>query len=152
MCTQNHVCFERTQGSQLKDGANAGQHAPILSLPLSQHCLHDPQRESPPHCLRAFRLGYEPAALANSVSCGRTGTPRRTPAAEVVGGDSPKPDPNQPSEAAQYTDRICRPVGCQPGETRDGCQRCCRASGSCNAKTVPVHVSTYVLLCYVTTF
>ncbi len=41
MCTEteNHVCFERTLGSQLREGANAGQHTPTLSLTPSHHCL-----------------------------------------------------------------------------------------------------------------
>ncbi len=33
MCTENHVCFGRVHGSQLREGANAGQHTPTLSLP-----------------------------------------------------------------------------------------------------------------------
>jgi hypothetical protein len=40
MCTENHVCFGRVHGSQLREGANAGQHTPTLSLPPSHHCLH----------------------------------------------------------------------------------------------------------------
>jgi hypothetical protein len=28
MCTENHVCFGRIHGSQLREGANAGQHTP----------------------------------------------------------------------------------------------------------------------------
>ncbi len=32
MCTENHVCFGRIHGSQLREGANAGQHTPTLSL------------------------------------------------------------------------------------------------------------------------
>jgi hypothetical protein len=39
MCTENHVCFGRIHGSQLREGANAGQHTPTLSLPPSHHCL-----------------------------------------------------------------------------------------------------------------
>ncbi len=39
MCTENHVCFGRIHGSQLREGANAGQHTPTLSLPRSHHCL-----------------------------------------------------------------------------------------------------------------
>ncbi len=39
MCTENHACFGRTHGSQLREGANAGQHTPTLSLPPSHHCL-----------------------------------------------------------------------------------------------------------------
>jgi hypothetical protein len=36
MCTENHVCFGRIHGSsQLREGANAGQHTPTLSLPPS---------------------------------------------------------------------------------------------------------------------
>jgi hypothetical protein len=37
MCTENHVCFGRIHGSQLREGANAGQHTPTLSLPPSQY-------------------------------------------------------------------------------------------------------------------
>jgi hypothetical protein len=37
--TWNHVCFGRIHGSQLREGANAGQHTPTLSLPPSHHCL-----------------------------------------------------------------------------------------------------------------
>ena len=40
MCTENHVCFGRVHGSQLREGANAGQHTPTLPLPPSHHCLH----------------------------------------------------------------------------------------------------------------
>ncbi len=29
MCTENHVCFGRVHGSQLREGANAGQHTPV---------------------------------------------------------------------------------------------------------------------------
>ncbi len=32
MCTDNHMCLG---GSQLREGANAGQHTAILSLPLT---------------------------------------------------------------------------------------------------------------------
>ncbi len=39
MCTENHVCFGRIHGSQLREGANTGQHTPTLSLPPSHHCL-----------------------------------------------------------------------------------------------------------------
>jgi hypothetical protein len=41
MCTENHVCFGRIHGSQLREGANAGQHTPTgtPSLPPSHHCL-----------------------------------------------------------------------------------------------------------------
>ncbi len=39
MCTENHVCFGRIHGSQLREGANAGRHIPALSLPPSHHCL-----------------------------------------------------------------------------------------------------------------
>ncbi len=39
MCAENHVCFERIHGTQLREGANAGQHTPTLSLPPSHHCL-----------------------------------------------------------------------------------------------------------------
>jgi hypothetical protein len=39
MCTENHVCFGRIHGSQLREGANAGRHTPTLSLPPSHHCL-----------------------------------------------------------------------------------------------------------------
>jgi hypothetical protein len=39
MCTENHVCFGRIPGSQLREGANAGQHTPTFSLPPSHHCL-----------------------------------------------------------------------------------------------------------------
>jgi hypothetical protein len=39
MCTENHVCFGRVHGSQLREGANAGQHTPTLSLPPSHYCL-----------------------------------------------------------------------------------------------------------------
>ncbi len=39
MCTENHVCFGRIHGSQLREGANAGPHTPTLSLPPSHHCL-----------------------------------------------------------------------------------------------------------------
>ncbi len=39
MCTENHVFFRRIHGSQLREGANAGQHTPTLSLPPSHHCL-----------------------------------------------------------------------------------------------------------------
>ncbi len=35
MCTENHVCFGRIHGSQLREGANAGQHTPTLSLPYT---------------------------------------------------------------------------------------------------------------------
>jgi hypothetical protein len=37
MCTENHMCFGRIHGSQLREGANAGQHTPSLSLPPSHH-------------------------------------------------------------------------------------------------------------------
>ncbi len=37
MCT---VCFGRIHGSQLREGAKAGQHTPTLSLPPSHHCLN----------------------------------------------------------------------------------------------------------------
>jgi hypothetical protein len=40
MCTEKHVCFGRIHGSQLREGANAGQHTPTLSLPPSHHCLN----------------------------------------------------------------------------------------------------------------
>jgi hypothetical protein len=40
MCTANHLCFGRIYGSQLREGANAGQHTPTLSLPSSHHCLN----------------------------------------------------------------------------------------------------------------
>jgi hypothetical protein len=30
MCTENHVCFGRIHGSQLREGANAGQHTPYV--------------------------------------------------------------------------------------------------------------------------
>ncbi len=33
MCTENHVCIGRIHGSQLREGANEGQHTPTLSLP-----------------------------------------------------------------------------------------------------------------------
>jgi hypothetical protein len=36
ICTENHVCFWRRRGSQLREGANAGQHTPTLSPPPSQ--------------------------------------------------------------------------------------------------------------------
>ncbi len=39
MCTENHVCSGRIHGSQLREGANAGQHTPKLSPPPSHHCL-----------------------------------------------------------------------------------------------------------------
>jgi hypothetical protein len=39
MCTENHVCFGRIHGSQFREGANAWQHTPTLSLPPSHHCL-----------------------------------------------------------------------------------------------------------------
>ncbi len=39
MCAENHVCFGRIRDSQLREGANAGQHTPTLSLPPSHHCL-----------------------------------------------------------------------------------------------------------------
>ncbi len=39
MCTERTtVCFGRIHGSQLREGANAGQHTPTLSLPPSHHC------------------------------------------------------------------------------------------------------------------
>jgi hypothetical protein len=40
MCTENHVCFGRIHGRPLREGANAGQNTPTLSLsiPPSQHC------------------------------------------------------------------------------------------------------------------
>jgi hypothetical protein len=52
MCPENHGCFGRIHGSQLRGGTNAGQHIPTPSLPPSHHSL--PQRrgrprESPPH-------------------------------------------------------------------------------------------------------
>jgi hypothetical protein len=40
MCTENHICFGRIHGSQLREGANAGQHTPTLSQPPSHHCLN----------------------------------------------------------------------------------------------------------------
>jgi hypothetical protein len=40
MCTENHMCFGRIHGSQLREGANAGQHTHTLSLPPSHHCLN----------------------------------------------------------------------------------------------------------------
>ncbi len=39
MCTENHVCFGRIHGSQLREGANAGQHTPTLSLPYVRTML-----------------------------------------------------------------------------------------------------------------
>ncbi len=36
MCTENHVCSGRIQGSQLREGANAGQHT-YTALPPSNH-------------------------------------------------------------------------------------------------------------------
>jgi hypothetical protein len=40
MCTENHVvCFGRIHGSQLREGANAGQHTPTLSLPPSHRTV-----------------------------------------------------------------------------------------------------------------
>jgi hypothetical protein len=38
-CTRT-TCFGRIHGSQLSEGANAGQHTPTLSLPPSHHCLN----------------------------------------------------------------------------------------------------------------
>jgi hypothetical protein len=35
MCTENHVCFGRIHGSQVREGANAGRHTLSLSLPPS---------------------------------------------------------------------------------------------------------------------
>jgi hypothetical protein len=58
VCTENHMCFGRIHGSHLREGANAGQHTPTLSLPLPQ--WRGLPRESPLQCLRACRLGYEP--------------------------------------------------------------------------------------------
>jgi hypothetical protein len=40
MCTEDRVCFGTIHGSQLREGANAGQHTPTLSLPPSHHCLN----------------------------------------------------------------------------------------------------------------
>jgi hypothetical protein len=39
---ENHVCFGRIHSSQLREGANAGQHTPTptLSLPPSHHCFN----------------------------------------------------------------------------------------------------------------
>jgi hypothetical protein len=37
MCTENHVCFGRIHGSQLREGANAGQHTPTLYYNVCEH-------------------------------------------------------------------------------------------------------------------
>ncbi len=35
LCTENNVCFGRIHGSQLREGANAGQHTPTLATVLT---------------------------------------------------------------------------------------------------------------------
>jgi hypothetical protein len=62
ICALRTMCFGRIHGSQLREGANAGQHhtytlaTALTPLPRWQGL----PRESPLQCLRACRLGYEP--------------------------------------------------------------------------------------------
>ena len=82
----SHVCFERTQASQWRAGANAGQHTPTLSLPPSHKrtdseccwmCSHCQSRGGPwqtgstsSFCLR---LGVMPPRC----NCASGGGPRQ---------------------------------------------------------------------------
>jgi hypothetical protein len=66
LLAQTHPRYGRIHGSQLRAGANAGQHTPTRSLPPSHHCLNDEVYRGNRHYNVCEHVGLDPNQTCNN--------------------------------------------------------------------------------------
>jgi hypothetical protein len=120
MCTDNHVCFGRIHGSQLREGANAGQHTPTLSLPSSHHCLDGEVYRGNRHynvCERTYMCTYNVMSQLSGWKRAHMGTENHVRFGRIHGSQL-----REGANAGQHTPTLSLPPShhCLNGEVYRG--------------------------------